>query len=202
MPDWMAPALALPGGNLVLPLLEVLLVVLAAWLLNALLRRALKRVCEGYELPPAFIIGTRRLLGIVIYVTAFLLALNRLGVSGAAVWSTLTGFVAVGAVAFFAAWSVLSNIFCTLLILTTRPFRLNDHIELLEGGDKPGLRGQVVDIHLIYTTLEETHADGARTVLHIPNSQFFQRAIRRWRGEPPGLSAIRPAAADGTTGGA
>ena len=187
MIDWMAPTLSWSGGNLALPLLQVLLVLLGAWLLNALLRRLLRRICERYELPPAFIIGTRRLLGILIYVTAFLLALNRLGVSGAAVWSTLTGFVAVGAIAFFAAWSVLSNIFCTLLILTTRPFRLGDHIEILEGGDKPGLRGQVVDIHLIYTTLEETHADGARTVLHVPNSQFFQRAIRRWRGEPPPL---------------
>lgn len=189
MIDWMAPTLQWTEGNLALPLLQVLLILVGAWLLNALVRAVLRRVCASYELPPAFAIGTRRLLGIVIYVTAFLLALNRLGVSGAAVWSTLTGFVAVGAIAFFAAWSVLSNIFCTLLILTTRPFRLGDHIEILEGGDKPGLRGQVVDIHLIYTTLEETHADGARTVLHVPNSQFFQRAIRRWRGEPPPLPA-------------
>ena len=195
MIDWMAPTLHWTGGNLALPLLQVLLILAGAWLLNALLRAVLRRVCARYELPPAFVIGTRRLLGILIYVTAFLLALNRLGVSGAAVWSTLTGFVAVGAIAFFAAWSVLSNIFCTLLILTTRPFRLGDYIEILEGGDKPGLRGQVVDIHLIYTTLEETHADGARTVLHVPNSQFFQRAIRRWRGEPPPL--VVPAREEG-----
>jgi small-conductance mechanosensitive channel len=188
MIDWMTPALQWRGGDVALPLLQVLLVLLGAWLLNALLRRALRRVCERYELPPAFIIGTRRLLGIVIYVAAFLLALNRLGVSGAVVWSTLTGFVAVGAVAFFAVWSVLSNIFCTLLILTTRPFRLHDYIEILEGGDKPGLRGQVVDIHFVYTTLEETHEDGSRSLLQVPNSQFFQRAIRRWQGEPPVLA--------------
>ena len=88
---------------------------------------------------------------------------------------------AVGAVAFFAAWSVLSNIFCTLLIVTTRPFRLHDQIELLESGDKPGLKGQVIDVNVIYTTLKESRADGeAASVLQIPNSLFFQRILRRW----------------------
>jgi len=76
---------------------------------------------------------------------------------------------------------VLSNIFCTFLILTSRPFRLHDVIELLENGEKPGLKGRVVDINLIYTTLQETREDGSDTSLQIPNSQFFQRSIRRWR---------------------
>lgn len=193
---WLSPNATLPGLHVAAwSLAEAFGILLVAWLLNRLVKSALHRACVRYELAPAFAIGTRRLLGTLIYMVAFVAILNRLGVSGSALWGTLTGFIAVGAVAFFAAWSVLSNIFCTLLILTTRPFRLGDYIEILEGGDKPGLRGQVVDIHLIYTTLEETHADGARTVLHVPNSQFFQRAIRRWRGEPPPL--VVPAREEG-----
>ena len=102
----------------------------------------------------------------------------------------------MAAVVFFAAWSVLSNIFCTLLIFTTRPFRLHDHVELLESGDKPGLKGQVVDINLIYTTLRE-EADGQ--VLQVPNNLFFQRVVRRFRGGPvgTGLSPDTAAVADG-----
>jgi small-conductance mechanosensitive channel len=104
-----------------------------------------------------------------------------MGVSAAVLWTAFTGFAAVAAVAFFAAWSVLSNIFCTFLIVLTRPFRLYDQIELLESGDKPGLRGQVVDVNVIYTTLKETPADdGTTSVLQIPNSLFFQRVVRRW----------------------
>jgi small-conductance mechanosensitive channel len=96
-------------------------------------------------------------------------------------WTAFTGFAAVGAVAFFAAWSVLSNIFCTLLIVTTRPFGLHDYIELLESGEKPGFKGHVRDINLIYTTLlEPTGPNGQGTVLQVPNSLFFQRPVRRW----------------------
>lgn len=69
-------------------------------------------------------------------------------------------------------------------------FRINDHIEVLENGEKPGFKGRVIDINLIYTTLEELTADSTATatVLQIPNNMFFQRAVRRWRGtETPPL---------------
>ena len=180
---WLSPKATLPGLHVAgVSVLEALGILLVAWLLNRLLRHALDRACTRYDLAPAFAIGTRRLLGTLIYVVALVAILGRLGVSGSALWGTLTGFIAVGAVAFFAAWSVLSNIFCTLLILTTRPFRLNDRIELLENGDKPGLKGRVIDINFVYTTLHESNDDGSDTVLQIPNSQFFQKITRRWRG--------------------
>jgi small-conductance mechanosensitive channel len=111
-------------------------------------------------------------------------ALERMGVSGAVLWSAFTGFAAVGAVAFFAVWSVLSNLFCAILIFTTSPFRVGDLIEVLEGGDKPGVKGRVLDINLVYTTLlEEGQEQEAKTILQLPNSMFFQRIVRRWNDE-------------------
>lgn len=183
MMAWMAPGWLDHGTQAALRLGEALLILAGAWLLNALLRRLLVRLCARYEVAPAFVIATRRLLGTVIYLAAAMLFLNRMGISGSVVWTTLTGFAAVAAVAFFAAWSVLSNLFCALLILTTRPFRLYDHIEVLDNGEKPGFKGRVVDINFVYTTLQETREDGAETVLHVPNSQFFQRTTRLWRRE-------------------
>ena len=169
--------------DIVVPIGQILLIFAAAWLLRLLVRRLIERVGHRYTLPPEAVVGGRRIASFLIYAAALLLVLERMGVSGTVLWTAFTGFAAVAAVAFFAAWSVLSNIFCTMLILTTRPFRLYDHVELLENGEKPGLRGQVVDINLVYTTLRETDdGDGAGTSLQIPNSLFFQRALRRWRG--------------------
>ena len=166
-----------------LPLILVLLVLLAAWLLKRLLRRLLDRAGRRYQMPAAMVMAPRRLGGFVINVAALLLILQLLGVSGTVLWTAFTGFAAVGAVAFFAAWSVLSNIFCTLLIVTTRPFRLHDRVELLENGEKPGLKGEVIDINMVFTTLREDGDSG--TTLRVPNNLFFQRSIRRW---PPGAA--------------
>ena len=173
-------------------LLQVALVVVCALLLRWLLLRVVRRVAQRYELPAEIVIIARRIIGFLVGFAALLLVLRVLGVSGAVLWGAFTGFATVAAVAFFALWSVLTNVFCALLILITRPFRLLDHIELVESGDKPGLRGRVIDMNLVYVTLEEQHPGGGESVLRVPNSLFFQRATRRWRGEPP--PRLEPAA--------
>ena len=169
----------------VLPIGEVLLVLAVAWLLQRLVRAIVRRLVANRGLPLEMATVLRRVSATLISCAAVLLVLERMGVSGTVLWTAFTGFAAVGAVAFFAAWSVLSNIFCTVLIFSTRPFRLQDHIELLENGEKPGLKGRVVDINLIYTTLLEVGADAGDegSVLQVPNSLFFQRTVRRWRGQ-------------------
>ncbi|HRP09368.1 MAG TPA: mechanosensitive ion channel family protein [Gemmatimonadales bacterium] len=160
----------------------VLLIAAIAFLLQLLARRLVAKVVRTYRLQAEFAIVTRRVTGFIIYATALLLILERLGVSGSVLWTAFTGFAAVAAVAFFAAWSVLSNLFCTMLILTTRPFRRRDRIEVLESADKPGFGGRVRDIRLVYTVIEELDRDGnpAGTILRIPNNMFFQRTLRRW----------------------
>ncbi|QJD67177.1 mechanosensitive ion channel family protein [Xanthomonas campestris pv. badrii] len=177
-PEWLAVAV---------PTIKIVMILAVAALTRLLLRQLLRRICAHYSVPAEITIGIRRVGSFVISLSAILIALHVLGVSTAVLWTAFTSFAAVGAVAFFAAWSVLSNIFCTFLIITTRPFRLHDHIELLEGGDKPGLKGRVIDINVIYTTLEET-GDHAGSVLQVPNSLFFQRTTRRWR-ESSGFNA-------------
>lgn len=170
------------------------LIFFAAWLLMRLVRRLITRLAALYALPPTVAVLSRRVVGLLVYGGATLWSLERMGVSGSVLWTAFTGFAAVGAVAFFAAWSVLSNLFCALLIFTTRAFRPGDLVELLEAGDKPGLKGRVVDINLVYTTLAEpvpapgegglaaTSPAGGSTTLQVPNALFFQRALRRWPG--------------------
>ncbi|RZL65369.1 MAG: mechanosensitive ion channel family protein [Variovorax sp.] len=202
LPPW-----ALDWLEVLVPMLQVALILLGAWLLFRFTRRLIRRITTSYALPGEVAMVSRRIAGFLIYGGALLWSLERLGVSGTVLWTAFTGFAAVGAVAFFAAWSVLSNIFCALLIFTTRMFRLQDVIEVLENGEKPGLKGRVLDINLVYTTLEESGTAAAGTTLNIPNSMFFQRTVRRWHGVVPsvppsvGVSvAPAPAPASGEDG--
>lgn len=180
LPNWLHPWLDVFTLSL-----QVLAILLLAWLLRFLVRRLVTRLARHYELPPMVVMGACRLSNFLIAAAALLAVLQRFGVSAGVLWAAFTGFATVAAVAFFAAWSVLTNIFCSFLILITRPFRLHDHIELLESGEKPGLRGQVMDINLIYVTLREAHAHGGDSLLRVPNSLFFQRAVRRWEPGAP-----------------
>lgn len=192
LPDWLRPWFAE-----VAIVLQVMLILLAAWTLRWLLRRLVARLARHYDLPLEVSMGVRRVSGFLVGFVALLAILHVIGVSAGVLWGAFTGFATVAAVAFFAAWSVLTNVFCAFLIMTSRPFRLHDHVELLESGERPGLRGQVMDITLVYVTLRETHAHGGQSLLRVPNSMFFQRAVRRWEPGAPdvALHAAEPMSA-------
>jgi len=161
---------------------HVLLIVFLAWLAQRIVTRGISSMGQHYPgLPQEVLLPLRGLLRWLILGSALLLVLERLGVSAKVLWTAVTGFTAVAAVAFFAIWSVLSNLFCAVLIFALGPFRLGDVVEVIDSGEKPGVKGRVVSINLFYTTLKDVTEMGAGALLQIPNSLFFQRSVRRWR---------------------
>jgi len=168
--------------------LQILLILVAAYLLQRLVARCLTRLSERYPLPPELMVPLRGGLRWLIMGSALIFVLERLGVSATVLWTALSGFVAVAAVAFFAMWSVLSNLLCAVLIFTVGPFRIGDVVELVETLDKPGVKGRVTAINLLFTTLIELPEAGGALV-QVPNSQFFQKSVRRWRGSD-GLAVV------------
>ena len=162
--------------------LQILLILLLAWLIQHLLARGLQRLGQRYRLPPQLLLPVRGALRWLIMGTALLMVLERLGVSATVLWTAVSGFVAVAAIAFFAIWSVLSNLLCALLILTLGPFRIGDEVEIIESLEKPVVRGRVIAINLIFTTLQESTEAGPGPIVQVPNNLFFQKVVRRMRG--------------------
>ena len=101
--------------------------------------------------------------------------------SATVLWTAISGFVAVAAIAFFAIWSVLSNLLCAVLILTVGPFRLGDVVEIVEAFDKPIVKG-VSSISTCSIPPWKSGEAGTGAIVRVPNSLFFQKAVRRWRG--------------------
>ncbi|MFI8741700.1 mechanosensitive ion channel family protein [Stutzerimonas zhaodongensis] len=168
--------------------LQILLILLVAYILQRLVVRGLSRLGSRYPLPPELLLPLRGGIRWFIIGGALIMVLERVGVSATVIWTAFSGFVAVAAVAFFAIWSVLSNLLCAVLIMTVGPFRLGDMVELVESFDKPIVKGRVIDINLLYTTLEESADSGTGAIVQVPNSLFFQKVLRRWRGteiQPP-----------------
>ena len=161
--------------------LQILLILVAGYMAQRLVGRFLTRLGERYPLPPELLLPLRGGLRWFIMGSAFVIVLGQLGVSATVLWTALSGFVAVAAVAFFAMWSVLSNLLCAVLIFTVGPFRIGDVVELVDTLDKPGVKGRVIAINLLFTTLLEMPEAGGALV-QVPNSQFFQKSVRRWRG--------------------
>ena len=169
-------------GDQLLLGLQIVLILLIAYVLQRLVVRGLTRLGSRYPLPPELLLPLRGGIRWFIIGGALIMVLERFGVSATVLWTAFSGFVAVAAIAFFAIWSVLSNLLCAVLIMTVGPFRLGDLVELVESFEKPIVKGRVMDINLLYTTLQEVTEEGPGATVQVPNSLFFQKVVRRWRG--------------------
>jgi small-conductance mechanosensitive channel len=162
LPAWMQEWL-----EFIIPGAQILLIIGAAWLLNRLVRRLIARAGRHYGLPPELLVPLRGVFRWILIAATVPLVLERLGVSATVLWTAFTGFATLGAV----------------LIVIVGPFRLGDYIEVLDTAEKPGAKGRVIDINMLYTTLQDAHApEGAPNLLQIPNSLIFQRVVKRWKG--------------------
>jgi len=154
----------------------VALTLVIAAALYVVLRRALSALLERNA---TYRFAALRILGWAYVPVVALIVLQELGVDVGHLWTVLSAVMAMVAVGFVAAWSLLSNVSAALMILSSRHFAVGDEVEVLEPTGKEGLRGKVADVGLLCTTLEHPTAGGTgRIVTKIPNNTFFQKALR------------------------
>lgn len=130
----------------------ILMVLLVALLLSHALKRLINVLRDMKHVSPLI---ANRLHGVrrwTIIVLSILIVLEALGIFRGA-WALISTAIAALALGFVAAWSVLSNATAALLILTFRPFRIGDEIELLDPSNGFPIGGRVLDMNLLYTTL-------------------------------------------------
>jgi len=83
----------------------------------------------------------------------------------------VTSILTVIGVAFFAQWSILSNITAGIIVFFSSPFRIGDTIKILDK-DYP-IEAKIVDIKSFYTLLKT--AEGEQ--ISLPNNLLLQKGI-------------------------
>ena len=76
-------------------------------------------------------------------------------------------------VAFFAQWSLLSNITSSIIIFFNHPVKLNDSIIILEGKDYV-IEGTISKIGLFFVTLKTAESEE----ITLPNNIFITKSIK------------------------
>ncbi len=136
--------------------------ILARWAGTLVERRLQGRAME----PPmrALIV---RVLRVVVFVFALVIALDKFGFQVAPL---VAGIGVAGLGVGIAVQGVLSNIVAGLTIIFTKPFRVGEYIELA------GVHGEVINIGLPSTTL--LHAD--RSIVVIPNRKIVGEILHNF----------------------
>lgn len=182
------------------PLLQSLAAIVIAWILYCLISRGLSKLSRRGIIPS----DLRRILNAIIkwlvFIVALLVVLGLFGISVASFWAALSGILVLLAIGFVAVWSLLSNLLCSVLLIIFAPFRIDDEIEIQDPASPVKVRGRVLDINLMFTTLRVTDETEEESLLRVPNNVFFQKYIRTWQGH--NSQSIRSYMAHGRDGSA
>ncbi|PQL92294.1 mechanosensitive ion channel family protein [Apibacter sp. B3706] len=108
---------------------------------------------------------------ILINILGFVLLITIWGVTPEWIFATFASFFAIVGVAFFAQWSLLSNVTAGFIIYFTVPFRIGDIIKIIDK-DNP-ITATVEDIKAFYVVLRTD--DGFPVTF--PNNLILQKAI-------------------------
>ena len=106
-----------------------------------------------------------------IYALAALTIVSIWGIKTEQLFLFITSVLTVIGVAFFAQWSILSNITAGIIVFFSSPFKIGDTIKILDK-DFP-IEAKIVDIKSFYTLLKT--AEGQEITL--PNNLLLQKGI-------------------------
>ena len=112
----------------------------------------------------------KRFLGVIIYATGFILALDVLGLN---IMPFVAGAGVAGIAIGFAAKDTLSNLIAGILLIIDRPFEVGDRIEVWSAPTNSATWGDVIDIGLRATKIRTTD----NIVIVIPNNEIMRRDI-------------------------
>lgn len=147
--------------------LVAIVMLIVGWLIVRWLSNLLARWLERQQLEPP----VRQLLVRVVRLTLMLgVLVAALENAGLNVTALLAGITVAGVGVGFALQGVLSNLFAGLTIIFTKPFRVNEYIEIA------GVQGQVQHIDLFTTRL--LHSDMSKVV--IPNRKIVGEILHNY----------------------
>jgi len=151
------------SGALLSAIAVIVVGIIAARWIGRLTERWLER--KAMEPPVRMLLV--RLVKLFVFVCALVVAL---GTAGMDVTALIAGISVAGVGVGLAMQGVLGNLFAGLTIIFTKPFRINEYIEILN------VQGQVSQIELLSTTL--IHADRSRVV--IPNRKIVGEILHNY----------------------
>jgi len=147
--------------------------ILVTFLVSYLLKKKAKHISEKKNIKKTRYLATKRAISLLSLFFLLIILVLIWSVNIRDLWGSVTGILAMVAVAFFAVWSLVGNILAGFIIYFTSPFKVNDSIEILPDG----VKGKVLAVNTFYSILE----DEDDNYINIPNSLFFQKYIRKIR---------------------
>ena len=117
----------------------------------------------------------RRAINLILFLVCLVLLMVIWGVKQSELAVFVGSILTIVGVAFFAQWSLLSNITSSIILFFGHSVKIGDSISIMETKDYE-IRGEVLNIGLFFTNIKLIDSDDEIT---LPNNIFIIKTIRK-----------------------
>ena len=154
-------------------ILESLIVFLLAFFMRLLITKSLRKIETKFGFRNTRILVTNKIISILIYITVLVVIAFIWGVDEKQLLIYISSFLTILGIAFFAQWSILSNITAGIILFVNYPVKIGDSITIIEKDSVNNITGDIKDIGAFFITLRTAEND----LITLPNSIILQNNI-------------------------
>lgn len=148
-----------------------LIVLVLGILFRIFTSKSLQNIRKKFGFHKARVVILNKIITILIYCSVIVLIAFIWGVDEKQLIVYISSFLTILGIAFFAQWSLLSNITAGLILYLNYPVKIGDTITILEKDNNT--TGEIIDIGAFFITLKTSD----KQMITIPNSIVLQKNI-------------------------
>jgi small-conductance mechanosensitive channel len=156
-----------------LQILETVILLVLSLFIKLISRKAIEKAASNYDYKSPRVKLIKKILSVILTLVTFAFLLVIWGVKQSELFLFLSSILTVLGIAFFAQWSILSNITAALIIFFNHPVKIGDIIVVLD--KEVMVEGRISDIGIFFLHIKTADNED----ITIPSNIFIQKAIKK-----------------------
>lgn len=152
---------------------ETIVLIIVFVVTNLLTKRLITKVGSKFKYQTERIKITNKIVGVLLIIILVFVLMIIWGVEQSEVLIFLSTVLTILGVAFFAQWSIISNITSTLIIFFNHPVKIGDNLTILD--KEYQIEGKLSDVGIFFITI--ITKEGKEITL--PSNIFMQKMIAK-----------------------
>jgi len=152
-------------------LIETAVIIVLYFIVRYVMNWSIRKTWKLKEYAQDRVIIVRRVTGGILFVIFALILSSIWGIDQSEIILFVTSILTVIGIAFFAQWSILSNITSGLILFFHNDVRAGEHLSILDKDLQ--INGELIEIGIMFTRIKIE--DGS--IISIPNSVIMQKTI-------------------------
>ena len=154
-------------------IIETIIVILVFLITKLITKRIITKVGVRFKYQSGRIKITNKIVGVLLLIIHTIILMIIWGVDQSELLLFLSTILTILGVAFFAQWSIISNITSTLIIFFNHPIKIGDSLTIMDKDYQ--IEGELSDIGIFFIIIKTKE----NKKITIPSNVFMQKMIKK-----------------------